>query len=75
MTQDPGSQTSIITLYDRSTSRGKVVKFSNKGRRLYEKNTSAAYTELRINGNGDLLMASPAMGQVEYAFVFRRLLF
>ena len=44
MTQDPGSQTSIITLYDRSTSRGKVVKFSNEGRRLYEKNTSAAYT-------------------------------
>ena len=75
MTQDPGSQTSIITLYDRSTSRGKVVKFSNEGRRLYEKNTSAAYTELRINGNGDLLMASPAMGRLSMLSSFGELLF
>ena len=53
-----------MSLYDRSASRGKIIKLSKEGRKLYEKNTAANYTNLRINGNDDLLMGNSATGRL-----------
>jgi hypothetical protein len=41
-----------------------VVKLSKQGQRLVEKFTAAHYTTLRINLNGDLLMAAPETGRL-----------
>lgn len=54
----------IVSLYDKGASRGKIIKLSKEGRKLYEKNTAANYTDLRINGNDDLLMGTPATGRL-----------
>ena len=54
----------VVSLYDRSASRGKIIKLSKEGRKLYEKNTAANYTNLRINGNDDLLMGNSATGRL-----------
>lgn len=65
----------VVSLYDDLTSRGKIVKISKEGRKLYEKNTAASYTQLRINGNNDLLMGTPATGRLSMLSASGELLF
>ena len=65
----------VISLYDKGASRGKIIKVSKEGRKLYEKNTAANYTNLRINGNDDLLMGSPLTGRLSMFSAAGELLF
>lgn len=60
---DPSTGDCIVSLYGPGD-QGKVVKLSKQGRRLYEKYTAANYTALRIDLNGDLLMAAPQTGRL-----------
>lgn len=64
----------IVSLYS-PEQQGKVVKISKQGRRLYEKFAAANYTDLRINLNGDLLMAAPATGRLTMLSNLGELLF
>ncbi len=61
--QDPSTGDCIVSLYGPGE-QGKVIKFSKQGRRLYEKFAAANYTALRINLNGDVLMAAPRTGRL-----------
>lgn len=75
ITHDAVSGSCVVSLYDPATSLGKIIKFSRQGHRLYEKNTAADYTSLRINGNGDLLMGSPTTGRLSMLSSLGELLF
>lgn len=75
ITHDPVSGSCVASLYNPETSQGKIVKFSRQGHRMYEKNTAASYTSLRINGNGDLLMGSPTTGRLSMLSSLGELLF
>lgn len=55
---------SFVSLYNTLEGKGRVVKFSKEGRRLFDKSVAANYTSLRLNSNGDLLMASPQSGRL-----------
>ena len=65
----------VVSLYDAGISRGKIIKLSKEGRKLYEKNTAASYTTLHINGNDDLLMGDPATGRLSMFSAAGELLF
>ena len=65
----------VVSLYDATASRGKIIKLSKEGRKLYEKNTAANYTNLRINGNDDLLMGTPSTGRLSMLSAAGELLF
>ena len=60
---DPSTGECIISLYGPGQ-QGKVIKLSKQGQRLYEKLTAGNYTTLKINLNGDLLMAAPGTGRL-----------
>lgn len=60
---DPATGECVISLYGPGE-QGKVIKLSKEGRRLYEKFAAANYTALRIDLNGDLLMAAPQTGRL-----------
>lgn len=75
ITHDPVSGSCVASLYNPATAQGKIIKFSRQGHRMYEKNTAADYTSLRINGNGDLLMGSPAAGRLSMLSSLGELLF
>ncbi len=65
----------VISLYDEVPAKGKIVKISKQGRKLYEKTTAANYTAMTINGNGDLLLASPQSGRLSMLSAMGELLF
>lgn len=64
-----------VSVYNPSLKQGRMVKFSSQGHRLFEKMTSADYTSLLINVNGDVLMASPQSGRLSMLSNFGELLF
>lgn len=66
---------SFVSLYNPLGKQGKVVKLSKTGRRMYEKNIAANYTDFHINGNGDILMAAPEVGRLTMFSNFGALLF
>lgn len=61
---NPQSGECVVSLYDPARSRGKVVKLSRTGKKMYEKTTAADYTVLRIVRGGDLLMGAPSTGRL-----------
>lgn len=65
----------VIAIFDPVMNKGKVIKMSKQGRRLYEKMTAASYGSLRINQSGDLLMASPQSGRLSMLSNLGELLF
>ena len=65
----------IVSIYDAAGSKGKVIKLSKQGRKLYEKNTAADYRTLHINGDGDLMMAAPETGRLSMLSSMGELLF
>ncbi len=65
----------VMSLYDESTSIGKIIKLSKSGRRLYEKSTAAPFTVLRVNGDENLLMAAPSSGRLSMLSETGELLF
>lgn len=71
---NPISGDCIISLYT-AEQQGKIIKLSKQGRRLYEKLSAANYTSLRINLNGDLLMAAPQTGRLTMLSNLGELLF
>lgn len=75
ITHDASSGSCVVSLYNPDTSQGKIIKFSRQGHRMFEKNTAAKYSSLRINGNGDLLMGSPATGRLSMLSSLGELLF
>lgn len=75
ITHDASTGTCVVSLYNPETSQGKIIKFSRQGHRMFEKNTAADYTSLRVNGNGDLLMGSPATGRLSMISSLGELLF
>ena len=54
----------VMSLFDETSGRGKVIMLSKSGRKLYEKVTAAPYSTLKIDGNDDLLMAAPSTGRL-----------
>lgn len=54
----------MVSLYMPEARQGKIIKLSKQGRKLFEKNTAANYTSLRVNVNGDLLMGAPQTGRL-----------
>lgn len=75
ITNNPSNGDCVVSLYDPLQEKGKIAKISNQGRRLYEKVTATAYTELRIDRGGDLLMASPSTGRLTMLSALGELLF
>lgn len=71
---NPTSGDCIVSLYT-PNGQGKIIKLSKQGRRLYEKLSAANYTSLRININGDLLMAAPQTGRLTMLSNLGELLF
>ena len=65
----------VVSVFDAAANRGKIVKISKLGRRLYEKITAADYSNLQINGNGDVLMASAKIGRLSMVSNLGELLF
>lgn len=54
----------MVSVYLPEVRQGKIIKLSKQGRKLFEKNTAANYTSLRVNVNGDLLMGAPQTGRL-----------
>lgn len=71
---NPTSGDCIVSLYS-AGQQGKIIKLSKEGRRLYEKLSAANYTSLRINMNGDLLMAATETGRLTMLSNLGELLF
>ena len=72
---NPNNGDCIGSLYNPMVNQGKVVKMSRQGRKLYEKMTGANYSALRINVNGDVLMAAPRTGRLSMLSNYGELLF
>lgn len=72
---DPANGDCVISLYDPVVGKGKIVKLSKQGRRLYEKATASNYPVITINGNGDLLLGSPQSGRLSMLSNMGELLF
>ncbi len=64
-----------ISIFDKTYSAGKIVRLSKTGRKLFEKGTLAQYTEMRFNGEEDLLMAAPATGRLSMISINGEMLF
>ncbi|MDR0509719.1 MAG: hypothetical protein LBH06_01330 [Rikenellaceae bacterium] len=54
----------FVSIYDPQAGRGKIIRLSPLGARLYEKATAVEYNALRVNPDGELLMASAASGRL-----------
>jgi Calx-beta domain. len=72
---DSHSGDCVVSIFDSAANRGKIVKISKLGRRLYEKATAADYSSLHINGNGDVLMGSASIGRLSMVSSLGELLF
>ena len=72
---DSRTQDCAISVYSPVANKGKIIKVSDQGRRLYEKATAADYSTLHINGNSDLLMGSASTGRLSMLSNYGELLF
>lgn len=75
MTTNVATGDCIVSLYDPAKGSGEVVKLSRLGRLLFEKKTACAYTELRVNTGGDLLMGCASTGRLSMLSSLGELLF
>lgn len=65
----------VVALYDDKKKRGQVIKLTNEGRKLYERNVSSKYSKIVINSNGDVLMGCPEEGRLSMISNFGEILF
>lgn len=75
LTTHPGTGECVVAAYNPLSGFGKVIKLSPQGKKLYEKNTAASYTTMRINNNGEVLLASPHAGRLSMLSKLGELLF
>lgn len=55
---------SAISIYDDKTQRGKIIKLSREGYKIFERPTATVYNDLRFNYVGDILMVSASSGRI-----------
>lgn len=75
ITRSASGDDCMVSLWNERSNKGKIIKLSRQGRKLYEKNTAAGYSSLQVNGNSDLLMAAPETGRLSMLSSMGELLF
>jgi hypothetical protein len=65
----------LVSTFNPVAGKGRIVKMSKQGHRLYDKVTAANYNAMFINTNGDLLIGSPQTGRLSMLSNLGELLF
>lgn len=64
MAVNPANSDCLVSTYSAAEGRGRIVKMTKQGYRLYDKVTAANYNTMFINTNGDVLIGGPATGRL-----------
>jgi hypothetical protein len=75
MAVNPANGDCLVSTYSEADGRGRIVKTSRQGYRLYDKVTAANYNTMFINANGDLLLGSAQTGRLSMLSALGELLF
>ncbi|MDR1671018.1 MAG: hypothetical protein LBR57_00690 [Alistipes sp.] len=75
MTVNPSGGDCFVSTHSSANGKGRIVKMSRQGYRLYDKVTAANYNTMFINSSGDLLMGSPSTGRLSMLSPLGELLF
>ncbi len=75
MAVNPANGDCLVSTYSAADGRGRIVKTSRQGYRLYDKVTAANYNTMFINANGDLLLGSSQTGRLSMLSALGELLF
>lgn len=65
----------VVAIYDEKKKRGQIIKLTNEGRKLYERNVSSKYSKIVINSGGDVLLGCPEEGRLSMVSNFGEILF
>lgn len=75
MAVNPAGGDCFVSTYNSAEGRGRILKMTKQGYRLFDKVTAANYTTMFINANGDLMLGSPATGRLSMLSNLGELLF
>lgn len=64
MAVNPATGDCLVSIYDPNQGKGRIVKMSKQGSRLYDKVTATNYNTMFINTHGDLLLAGASTGRL-----------
>lgn len=72
---NPDNGELVVATFDKAKKQGQILKLTNEGRKLYERNVSSKYSKIDINGNGDVLLGCPEEGRLSMISNFGEILF